>query len=78
MMIPKREAIKKRKSAPKITRTQSFQYRRDFDISKDLIEHCWSLKVKRAIQIIKDHMRPYGTIRGHTGPKGTIGDHMDP
>ena len=57
------------------TRTQSFQYRRDFDTFKDFIEHYWSLKVKRAVQTIRYHAGPYRTIRDHTGPYRTKWDH---
>ena len=60
------------------TRTQSFQYRRDFDTLKDFIEHYWSLTVKRQYGTILDHMGPYETLQGHTGPNGTIRNHKGP
>ena len=51
-----------------VTRTQNFQYRRDFDALKDWKEHKGSLKVKRAIYwTIWEHPGLFRTILNHKG-----------
>ena len=54
------------------TRTQSFQYRREFDAIKDLKEYLGPYLTK------EHHKGSYRTIRDHTGPYGTIRDPMGP
>ena len=76
--ISKKYVILQKGNGRNETRTQSFQYRRDFDAFKDFIEHYWSLKVKRAKQTIRDHTGPNGNIQDHTGPYMTIQDHTGP
>ena len=56
------------------TRTQSFQYRRDFDTFQGL-RTLLELKSQKGYT---DYTGPYGTIRDHKGPYGTIRDHTGP
>ena len=57
---------------PTKTRTQSFQYRREFDAIKDLKEH-WGPNLTK-----EHHKGSYRTIRDHTGAFGAILDQMAP
>ena len=63
------------------TRTQSFQYRRDFGTFRDFIKHYWGLKVIPYMGPsfnIEDQTGQYGTIWDQNGPYGTVGDHRGP